>query len=330
MREVAALANVSLKTVSRVVNDEPGVSSDLSDRVRAAVTRLGYTPNVGASNLRRRDGRTATIGLLLEDVANPYSSAVHRAVEDAARRRNVIVFAASSDEDETREREGIGVFAGRRVDGLIMVPASHDQSYLLAERRSGTAIVVIDRHPSFLDVDSVTADNRAGAAAGIRHLLRGGHERILYIGDLSSITTSSERLAGYRDAYAGASLAIDERLVHLDVRSSQAAEDLTVRAFTDRPLPTAVFAAQNLLTIGAVRALRRLGLQRSVAVVGFDDFPLADLLDPGVTVVAQDPTRIGATAAEQLFRRIDGETSPSVHHVIPTRLVMRGSGEITI
>jgi LacI family transcriptional regulator len=118
--------------------------------------------------------------------------------------------------------------------------------------------------------------------------------------------------------------------VHLDIRSSLAAEELTVRAFTERPRPTAIFAAQNMLTIGALRALRRLDLQRSVALVGFDDFPLADLLEPGVTVVAQDPSRIGATAAEQLFRRIDGDASPSVHHVIPTRLVIRGSGEITI
>jgi LacI family transcriptional regulator len=327
MRDVAALAGVSLKTVSRVVNGE-SVSAALVTRVDAAVARLGYRPNLTASSLRRRDGRTATVGLLLEDVGNPFSSAVHRAVEDAARARGVVVFAASSDEDAAREHDAVAVFASRRVDGLIMVPASHDQSYLLAERRAGTAIVMIDRPPAFLDVDSVTTDNRVGAAAGTGHLLRAGHRRIGYLGDLATIDTAAARLAGYRDALAAAVVPVETSLVHMDVRSAGEAERLVARIMTGAQAPTAIFCARNALTIGAVRALRRLDRHHRTALVGFDDFPLADMLEPPVTVVSQDPYTVGSTAAEQLFRRIDGDASPTVRLVIPTRLVPRGSGEI--
>ena len=141
MREVAAVARVSIKTVSRVVNGEAGVSPLLARRVMAAARRLDYSHNLTASGLRRSDGRSATIGLVLEDVANPFSSALHRSVEDIAVKRGVLVLAGSSDEDEERERRLVSAFASRRVDGLIIQPSSHDQSYLLAERKVGTALV---------------------------------------------------------------------------------------------------------------------------------------------------------------------------------------------
>src|ERR671935_38458 len=138
MREVAALAGVGLKTVSRVVNDEPRVSAATRSRVLAAIEQLDYRHDVNASILRRADRRTSTIGLVLEDVANPFSSALHRAVEDCARDRGVLVLAGSCDEDPARERELIGTLRDRRVDGLVVVPAGADHSYLLTELRAGT------------------------------------------------------------------------------------------------------------------------------------------------------------------------------------------------
>src|SRR4051794_34793913 len=128
MREVAALASVSIKTVSRVINQEPGVSPELVEQVTDAVRLLGYQHNTTASNLRRANQRTATIGLLLDDVANPFSSALHRAIEDVARQHNTLVFAGSSDQDPDREEEMVLALASRRVDGLFVVPASQDRS----------------------------------------------------------------------------------------------------------------------------------------------------------------------------------------------------------
>src|SRR5206468_11911457 len=212
MHDVAALAGVALKTVSRVVNSEPGVSPELEARVRRAIAQLNYRRDANAATLRRLSRKTQTIGLVLEDVANPFSSELHRAVEDAARERGVLVFAGSCDEDPERERELIGSFRERRVDGIIVVPASHDHGYLYDERRNGTALVFVDRPASHLDADSVVSDNVAGAARATRHLLERGHRRIGFLGDLLSIATAHDRLSGYTQALESSGIAVDDSL----------------------------------------------------------------------------------------------------------------------
>jgi LacI family transcriptional regulator len=328
MREVAALAKVSIKTVSRVINGEPAVSAKVRTRVRAAVERLGYRHNLTASSLRRADGKSATIGVLLEDLSNPFSSALARSIEDVAGERRVLVLAASSDEDAARERDLVSAFASRRVDGLIIVPASHDHSYLLRERQAGTAIVFVDRPPEFLDADTVLTDNEAGVRRGVRHLISHGHRRIGYLGDLQTIATAALRYKGYLDELAANGIDVDEKIVKLDRRGIESAEVATTELFSSKRPPTALFTGQNLITIGAFRRLRKLALHNRVALVGFDDILLADLLEPGITVIAQDPAAIGRAAAELLFRRLDGDRSASAHLVVPTRLIARGSGEV--
>jgi LacI family transcriptional regulator len=308
MRDVAARARVSFKTVSRVVNEEAGVSPALTQRVRQAIDELDFRPNVGARVLRRADPRTASIGLLVDDVANPFSAAVQRAVEDVALPRGVVVFSASLDEDPGRERLLVATFTARRADGLVLVPTGVDQSYLAGELRSGTAVVCVDRAATNLDV--------------------AGHTRIAYLGDRRGMATARQRLDGYRTAMRAAGLPLDPALVVQDLPSAADAERAATALVRSPDPPTALFTAQNLVTIGAVRALHRLGLQRLVAVVGFDDFPTADLLSPGVTVVAQDPARIGRTAAELLFARMSGEAGPPSTHLVPTLLIRRGSGEL--
>ena len=328
MVDVAALAGVGLKTVSRVVNGEPGVSAQLESRVRQAIEQLDYRRDANASMLRRLGRKTQTIGLVLEDVANPFSSALHRAVEDAARERGVLVFAGSCDEDPARERELIGSFRERRVDGIVVVPAGHDHTYLHEERRAGTALVFVDRRARHLDADSVVSDNRGGATAAVDHLLDSGHRRIAFLGDSLSISTAEERLRGYTEALRDARVAIDDNLIRTGLRNPDVAAAAVgeILALDDRP--TAIFAGQNLLTIGAVRALRQAGLERRVALIGFDDISLGDMVDPGISVVAQDPQALGRAAAELLFRRLDGDGRQSTHRVIPVRLIERGSGEI--
>ena len=328
MRDVAALAKVSIKTVSRVVNGESGVSPGLVRRVVAASERLNYRHNLTASSLRRSDGRSATIGVVLEDVANPFSSALHRSIEDVAVKRGVLVLAGSSDEDEDRERKLVSAFASRRVDGLIIQPSSHDHSYLLTERRAGTAIVFVDRPPAFLDADTVLTDNAAGVRRGIRHLVVHGHRRIGYLGDMHTIATAAERHRGYLDELASQKIEVDERLVRLDLRGIEKSEAAVTELLSHSQPPTALFTGQNLITIGAFRALRRLKLHTKVALIGFDDILLADLLEPGITVIAQDPAAIGRAAAQVLFRRLDGDRSPTEHQIVLTRLIARGSGEI--
>ncbi len=328
MRDVAALAKVSLKTVSRVVNGESGVSPRLAKRVTAASERLAYRHNLTASTLRRNDGRTLTIGVVLEDVANPFASTLHRAIEDVAVERRVLVLAGSSDEDEERERKLVSAFASRRVDGLIIQPSSHDHSYLVAERRVGTAVVFVDRPPRSFDADAVVTDNVAGIRRAVRHLIDHGHRRIGYLGDMHSIATAAERHQGYVEELAEHRIEVDPLLVRLDLRGVEMAEEAALVLLRSSQPPTALVTGQNLITIGAFRALRRMELHQKVALVGFDDFLLADLLQPGITVIAQDPAAIGRTAAGVLFRRLDGDRSPAQVHTVRTRMITRGSGEI--
>jgi LacI family transcriptional regulator len=328
MRDVAALAGVSLKTVSRVVNEEPTVAVELVTRVRLAAERLNYQPNLTASNLRRGDGKSATIGLLVQDVSNPYSAAIYRAVEDVAGSVGVSVLAGSLDEDPDREREMTADLIARRVDGLIIAPAGQDHSYLQLEQRSGTAVVFVDRPPVLLAADSVVADNRDGTAAGVRHLLGHGHRRIGFLGDLSSITSALERYEGYAEALRTADVPLDPGLVRHDLHSEEMARAACLDLLTGPNPPSALFTAQNRITVGAIHALRALRRERSTALIGFDDFELADLLQPAVTVVAQDPVAMGKLSAELLLKRIASHGSAPARYVIPTRLITRGSGEI--
>ena len=328
MVDVAALAGVALKTVSRVVNSEPGVSPELEARVKGAIEQLNYRRDANAATLRRLGGKTQTIGLVLEDVSNPFSSELHRAVEDAARERGVLVFAGSCDEDPERERELIGSFRERRVDGIIVVPASHDHTYLYEERRAGTALVFVDRPASHLDADSIVSDNFGGATRAVSHLLERGHWRIGFLGDLLSISTAKERLRGYAHALEGAGIRVEDDLVRTELRDPDAAGRAIDDMLALPEPPTAFFTGQNLLTIGGVHALRRAGREREIALIGFDDISLADMLDPAISVVAQDPEALGCAAADQLFRRLDGDTAPAVHQIIPVALIARGSGEI--
>jgi LacI family transcriptional regulator len=330
MRDVARQAGVGLATVSRVINGKPGVAPELVRRVTETARALGYRHDLTASSLRRADRRTATIALVLEDVANPFSSVLHRAVEDAAREESILVLAGSSDEHPDRERELIDAFTLRRVDGLIVLPTGGTDEQLAAVRGHGTPVVCADRLVEIDRVDTVTVDNRDGTWSAVRRLRALGHRRIAFLGDSDSIWTARQRYAGFADAHAEAGEPVDERLVRRGLRSEEAARAATTRLLTGGEPPTAVFAAQNLLTMGARRALQDLGAQEEVALIGFDDFPVADLLTPGVSVVAQDPASVGRTAARLLLSRIRGgdDHLPSRHVVVPTRYVPRGSGEI--
>jgi len=328
LRDVAALAGVSYKTVSRVVNNEPGVSPALAERVRRASAQLDYHPDHTASSLRRGDRRTWSLGLILEDVSNPFSGAMYRAVEDVALARGVTVLAGSCDENATRAYTLLSAFARRRVDGLIVVAPPGDLTPLMMEQRNGTALVFLDRAPGYTGVDAVVSDNRRGAARGVAHLIKHSHRRIGFLGDDPAIWTAEERYQGYLDAMAAHDLPIDPGLVRRDSRHGEARVQVVAELLSASEPPTALFTGQNLITMDAIRALRARQREDDVALVGFDDFRLADMLEPGVTVIAQDLSEMGHRAAELVFDRIEGVDRPFQVEIIPTQLITRGSGEI--
>jgi LacI family transcriptional regulator len=189
-------------------------------------------------------------------------------------------------------------------------------------------VVFVDRPPRFLDADAVLSDNAGGAQAAVAHLVSAGHRSIAFLGDRPEIFTAEERRRGYRTALADAGLSVVASHERMGLDGSDAACAAALDVLTAPDPPTAIFAGQNLVTVGVVRALRQLGRQHEVALVGFDDVPLGDLLDPGITVVAQDPYALGRDAAELLFERMDGREGPGRTVVLSTRLIPRGSGEI--
>jgi len=295
MSDVAEAAGVSLKTVSRVVNGEPLVAPSTAESVREAIAQLGYQRNEMARTLRQ--GRvTRTLGLVIEDVANPFYSAITRGVEE-----------------ETRAR------------GLLVVPASSDHRYLLPELEHGTPVVFIDRPPGRIQADVILLDNVGGARTAVEHLLALGHRRIAIVADEQTISTAEERYRGYRRALAAADVALDPELVRLGAHDAASAETAVRELLALRQPATAIFTGNNRITIGALRALSG---SSGIALVGFDDLELAELVRPPVTVIAYDAAELGRRAARVLWDRLSGEAGPPRRIVLPTTLVPRGSGEI--
>lgn len=328
MRDVATLAGVGVKTVSRVLNGEPNVSDEMRARVLEAAKALNYELNVYAGGLRRSGSRTNAIGLMLESVDDPFSAAIHRGVETVMRRHSIIVLAQSFEEDADRERTVVREFLGRRVDGLILTTVSRDQAYLSAEAARGTSIVFVDRPAVSVAFDSVVSCNYDGAVAATRHLLTRGHRRLAYVGGDHEIWTLRERHRGFFDELDRWGVARTDVISLTGVAGEEGARH-AVHAMLDGPTPpTAIFAAHNRTSIGTLRALHERGAQGDVALVGFDDVQLFDLIQPGVSVVAQDPHRLGELAAERLLARMAGEALKLETLTVPTTLIERGSGEI--
>lgn len=324
MVDVARLAGVSLKTVSRVINGESGVSGSTAERVLAAAAELRYERNDLAASLRQGD-RSHTLGLVIEDVSNPFYSAIAQAVEETARERQSLLITASAREDPARERELVIALLRRRVDALLIVPAGRDHRYL-DEVGLRQRTVFLDRPPARTTADTVLIDNRAGACRGVEHLVAHGHERIAFVGDAGRLYTARERLSGYRRALAAAGLAVDGDLVAVGNSTSQASGEAVARlmGLARGRRPTAIFGANNRCTVGALRALG--SRRRHTALMGFDDFELADLLE--ISVVRTDPYRLGQLGAELAFGRMDGDVRRAQRVVVPVELVPRGSGEI--
>ena len=243
-----------------------------------------------------------------------------------ARTHNVVTLAGSSDEDPEQERRLAATFTARRVDALIVVPSGSDHGYL-RERSGGIPLVFLDRPPRFLDADAVLSDNAGGAHAAVSHLIAAEHRRIGFLGGREPIYTALERRRGYREALNEHGITEDPRLIRTDLYDAADAHAAARELLLAEP-PTAIFSAQNLLSVGTVRALPRARRARGVAHVGFDDIPLGEFLDPGLTVVAQDPHALGRVAAERVFARLNGDDGPYTHIVLPTTLIPRGSGEL--
>jgi LacI family transcriptional regulator len=243
------------------------------------------------------------------------------------RESGLLLITGSSDEDAARERELARLFFERRVDGLLIVPAGNDHRYLLPELRVGMHAVFIDRPPGNIEADAVLLDNAGGARAAAEHLLGRAHRRIALVADDVAIVTQRDRWRGFCDALRALGEPVDETLVRFGVHDAATAEHVAGELLSLASPPTAVFAANNRIAIGVLRALA--AHEADVALVAFDELEVAELLARPLTTVSYDPADLGRKAAELLLRRLEGDDRPPQRVILPTTLVVRGQQEVT-
>jgi LacI family transcriptional regulator len=326
--DVADAAGVSLRTASRVLNDDHRVAADTRSRVQQAMRSLNFQPDAVARSLRA--GTDLSIGFVVESIADPFFSEVIDSVETVMARHGRPVLVASTHRDDSREQQVVQRMLHRRVAGLLLAPTSGDHSWLRADR---TPVVLIDRPAPGVTADLIDIDDRQAADDAVTHLLAHGHRRIAYVGDTSSIPTSSARLAGYLAAHARHGLPVTDTLVRADCASTREAAE-AIGGLLDRargpegaPAFTAVFSATTRASLGIVPVLHARS-RTDIAFVGIGDFAMADALTPGITVVDHSGPRIGAAAADRLIGRL-ADPARAVEHIrLPAVIIERGSGEI--
>ncbi len=329
--DVAKLAGVSAMTVSRVINNSGYISQPTRARVESAIAELGYVPNVLGRQLRSK--KTKMLALVLSDIMNPFFTTIARGVEDVAGARGFSVMFCNTDESEAEEARYILMLIQRQVDGVLLVPANSTGKSLRMLALHKMPVVLLDRSVQLRSFDSVRCDSEVGAWTLANHLIGLGHTRIAVLTGRRNVSTSVDRLAGCRRAMEEAGLQLDERLVMFgdynygDLNHADG-HRMAQQVLAVTPRPTAIFAANNFIAFGAIRALREAGLRipEDMSVVAFDDLPPEWVADPYLTVVAQPAYEIGRRAAELMLERVAGEAGDEGREVLlPSELIIRRS-----
>jgi LacI family transcriptional regulator len=325
IHDVARLAGVSIKTVSRVTNSDGQVATETADRVRQAIQELGYLASPIARSLRM--GRDEAVGLIVESIGDPFFAELTEAVEEAAREAGLFLLVASAGQTPDQERAAVRGLLNRSVRGLIIVPCH--LAYGTERIQSGpekVPVVFVDRPPDDLEADVVMIDNVATARTATEHLIAHGHRRIAFVGNEVDRYPINARIDGYRQALEQHGLAFDPALITSHHRPADAS-DLVARVMAGPEAATAVLCGSLLSALAVVRELHR-AKRTDVAMVSIDDFPVADALNPAISVASQSPELMGRKAVDLLLGRIAGESGPPQRVVLPTTFINRGSGEI--
>lgn len=322
--DVAREADVSLKTASRVLNGASGLAPATAKRVRAVMSRLSYRPNELARGLKGR--RSAAIGMVVPNLADPFSASAVQAVQEVARRNGHIVVLTSSGGDELLEREELETLVRRQVDGLIIAPADGRNNTVESFMAANIPVVAFDRPISNSNIDNITVTNRDATREATEHLLSHGYRRIVAIGARPHLYTGSERVAGYVSTMERAHLKRETCLVE---HENDLTPEIIKKLLVSGPGKLeAILTLNGTTTMLVLRVLRQLGkrIGSDIALISFDDFELAEILTPSLTVVRQPAAELGRQAAELLFRKMQSQEALSHQEIIlPTTLHIRGS-----
>lgn len=326
IQDVAKLADVSISTVSRVLNSSAHVNPEVAARVRAAIETLHYQPSHAARTLQTN--RSRIIGLLISDIENPFFTTLIRGVEDVAQQHGYSVILCNSDEDLRKERQYIEVLCAERVAGAIVVSANERQRDIKLFGEQNIPIVAVDRRIKDLETDAVLVDNVRGAYEAVTHLLSNGYRRLGIITGPQALTTGRERLDGYRRALRDAGITPDPGLERYGSFKAESGYQLTYELLNLVPPIDALFVGNNLMTLGALEAIYAHGLHvpEDIALVGFDEMPWAAISAISLTTVTQPVYEIGSIAASRLFQRLHNPGAFTRQEIVlaPT-LQIRGS-----
>jgi LacI family transcriptional regulator len=328
IREVAKLAGVSPITVSRVINNSGYIGEKTRKRVEAAIRQLRYVPNTLARSLRSR--RTCTLALVLTDITNPFWTTVARGAEDAASKAGFSMMLGNTDESEEKQSRYITALLEKQIDGILFVPVGNTSAAIRMIKRQDVPVVVLDRRISGAKADVVRCDSEGGAYMLTNVLLSLGHRRIAVLSGPQSISTAEDRVRGYQRALAEQGMPIRPELMQYGKFTVESGMEMARNALALSPRPTAVFAGNNFIAIGALKALQefRVRVPEDVALVGFDDLPVNLTMDPFLTAAKQPAYAMGSRAAELLLARLGG-TAPRGYQevVLPTEIeIHRSSG----
>ncbi|MGW1410464.1 LacI family DNA-binding transcriptional regulator [Streptomyces atratus] len=328
IKDVAAQAGVSVATVSRVLNSHPSVSPDARTRVLAAVDALGYRPNAVARSLRT--DQTRTLGLVISDVLNPYFTELARFVEEEARALGYSVIIGNADERPELQDHHVRTLLDRRIDGLLVSPADGDSPLMADVARAGTPMVFVDRWMPGVDVPVVRADGRLAIRDLVAHLHALGRRRLAIIAGPAATTTGNERVEAFREALRAYELTLPDAYIGQGDFQADSGRRVTERFLALPEPPEVVFAADNLMALGALDAIRAAGLRvpQDIGLAAFDDIPWFVHTAPPITAIAQPTGELGRAAVRALVDIVEGRSPQSV--TLPARLVVRRScGEPT-
>lgn len=325
MADVAAVAGVSITSVSHVLNGTRPVSDSLRQKVMAAVAATDYSPNMLARSLATSS--TAVIGIVMSFLSNPFFAPLVASIEQKARKNGYMPLLSDNHEDPDVEYNQVKLMLDHQVDGVIIAPVADSDSRVLdmLEARK-TPTVLIDRF-SGSRFDDIGVSNEKPTAELVTHLASLGHTRIGFVQGKTGLSTTTERAAGYRQGLEAASLPFDRRLVRSGRSQSDAAERAVGALMAMADPPTAIIPANDAMAVGTMRALRaaHLRIPEDVAIAAFDDIMLAEFFDPPLTAVAQPTTRMGGMAVDLLLKRIAGFDGPPVRAVLPAEFRHRRS-----
>ena len=325
MRQIAARAHVSVGTVSHVINNTAGVREPVRRRVLEAIERLGYQPSLLARGLRRN--QTTIIGVIIPDISNPFFPLVVRGVEDIAYQNSYRLMLCNADNDAQKEQVYFDELRAYRMAGLIVIPSANSRLVAAAGTAGELPVICLDRCPEGWKGDSITVDNAEGAYQATRYLLGLGHRGIAAIAGQLHVTSAVERLKGFKRALRESGITIAPEYIQEGRFDRLSGYEKSLMLLQFSPRPTAIFAANDLVALGVLAAMRELGLRcpEDVSLAGFDDLEIASFTNPALTTVAQPAYQMGARAAALLFERLRGENLPPQHIVMNTSLKVRDS-----